>query len=47
MPRLGEAQRVGPMEMLKIQVSLWHPQGVFAVIAAIGLLVYAAVTMAI
>ena len=45
-PRLGDAQRIGPIAMLKLQIELRHPQGLVAVIAMIGVLVYAAVTIA-
>ncbi len=46
LPRLDEAHRVGPIEMLKIQIQLRHPQGVVTVLAIIGLLAYGAVTIA-
>ena len=40
LPRLAEAQKVGPFEMLKIQIQLWHPHGVVTVVALIGLIAY-------
>ena len=43
LPRLGEAQRVGPLEMLKIQIAMRHPQGIIVVLVALGLLAYGAV----
>ncbi|MDJ0758970.1 MAG: hypothetical protein QNJ19_06190 [Woeseiaceae bacterium] len=46
MPRLGDAERVGPMEMLKIQVELRHPQGVFTIVALVGVAIYAVVYFA-
>ena len=45
-PRLGDAQRVGPIAMLKIQIQLKHPQGLVAVLALIGVLAYVAVQVA-
>jgi hypothetical protein len=45
-PRLGDAQRVSPMTMLTIQIQLRHPQGLVAVLAIIGIIAYAAVTLA-
>lgn len=46
LPRLGDAQRVGPIAMLKIQIQLRHPQGLVAVLALIGVIAYAAVQAA-
>lgn len=45
MPRLSDAQRVGAIEMLKIQIQLRHPQGIVAVLALIGVLAYAVVRL--
>ena len=45
-PRLGEAQRVGPVEMLKIQILLRHPQGIVTVIALVAVTAYAAFLVA-
>ncbi len=45
-PRLDDAQRVGALEMLKIQVQLRHPQGVISIIAIAGVLIYGAVYLA-
>lgn len=45
MPRLSDAQRVGAIEMLKIQFQLRHPQGLVAVLALIGVMVYAVVNL--
>lgn len=45
-PRLDDAQRVGPIAMLVIQIQLKHPQGLVSVIAVVGALVYIAVTLA-
>jgi predicted nucleic acid-binding Zn ribbon protein len=44
-PRLADAQQVGAIGMLKIQIALKHPQGLVTVIAIIGVAVYAAVTL--
>lgn len=40
LPRLVEAQRVGPVEMLKIQIQLLHPHGIVTLIAIAGLLIF-------
>ena len=45
-PRLGDAQRVGPLGMLKIQIQLRHPQGIVVVLAIIGFLIYGVVKIA-
>ncbi|MGI9271742.1 MAG: hypothetical protein ACR2QT_08210 [Woeseiaceae bacterium] len=45
MPRLGDAQKVGPLAMLLIQIQLRHPQGIFVVLALIGLLAYGVVQL--
>ena len=45
LPRLGDAQKVGAIEMLKIQIELRHPQGIVTVLAIIGILVFATVEM--
>jgi hypothetical protein len=47
LPRLDDAQRVGPIGMLKIQIQLKHPQGLVTVFAIVGLLVFGAVTIAL
>ena len=44
-PRLGDAQRVGPIEMLRIQIQLRHPQGLVTVLAVVGILAYAAYSL--
>ena len=46
MPRLSDAERVGAIEMLKIQIQLRHPQGMVTVLAVIGVLAYAVVKLA-
>jgi len=45
LPRLGEAQRVGPIEMLRIQIQLRHPQGMVTVFAVVGVLAYIVVSL--
>jgi len=45
LPRLRDAQRVGAIEMLKIQIQLRHPQGMVTVIALLGVLAYAVVKL--
>jgi len=40
LPRLAEAQRVRPGEMLKIQIQLMHPHGLVTVLAVISLIAY-------
>jgi hypothetical protein len=47
LPRLGDAQRVGPIGMLKIQIQVKHPQGLVTVIAIVGILVFGAVKIAL
>ncbi len=42
LPRLAEARRVGPLEMMKIQIQLRHPQGMVTVLVLVGLLVFGA-----
>ena len=44
-PRLGDAQRVGPIAMLKIQIELRHPQGIVAILAVIGALIAVVATI--
>ena len=44
-PRLGDAQHVGAIGMLKIQIALKHPQGLVSVFALIGVIIYAAVSL--
>jgi hypothetical protein len=39
-PRLEEAKKVGPLEMMRILIELRHPQGLVTVIAIIGLVTY-------
>ena len=46
MPRLVDAERVGAMEMLKIQVGFRHPQGLVTVIALVGVAIYGVVYLA-
>ncbi len=46
MPRLADAERVGAIEMLKIQVALKHPQGIFTIVALAGVAIYAVVYFA-
>lgn len=45
LPRLAEAQKVGPFEMLKLQVQLGHPQGIVVVLGLLALAVYGAVRL--
>ncbi len=40
LPRLVEAQEVGPIAMLKIQIEARHPQGMVVVLTIAGLLVF-------
>ncbi|RZV35988.1 MAG: hypothetical protein EX272_09605 [Chromatiales bacterium] len=47
LPRLGEARKVGPIEMLKIQVQLMHPQGLITVLAIVAMIVYAVFQVAV
>ena len=44
-PRLGDAQHVGAIGMLKIQIALKHPQGLVSVFALIGVIIYAVVSL--
>ncbi len=46
LPRLGEARKVSPIEMLKIQLQLMHPQGLIAVLAIVAVIVYAVFQLA-
>ena len=39
-PRLVEAQKASPLQMQKILMQRRHPQGVSAILALIGLLMY-------
>jgi hypothetical protein len=39
-PRLAEAQKVSPLQMQKILMQQRHPQGVSAILALVGLLIY-------
>ena len=45
LPRLAEAQEVGPIAMLKIQIEARHPQGMVVVLTMIGLLVFGIVQL--
>ena len=47
LPQLADAQRIGPIGMLKLQIQLNHPQGLITVFAIIGILVFGAVTLAL
>jgi hypothetical protein len=40
-PRLAEAQKVSPLQMQKILIQQRHPQGVTAILALVGILIYA------
>jgi hypothetical protein len=40
-PRLAEAQKVSPLQMQKILMQQRHPQGVTAILAIVGLVIYA------
>lgn len=42
LPRLQNAQKVSPLQMMRIQVQLWHPQGIVALIALAAALIYGA-----
>lgn len=46
LPRLGGARKVGPIEMLQIQVQLMHPQGIFSVLAIVAVIAYGVVKLA-
>ncbi len=45
LPRLAEAQEVGPIEMLKIQIQARHPQGIVVVLTIIGLAVFGVIQL--
>ena len=45
MPRLADAQRVGVIGMLRIQIAVKHPQGLVSVFAVLGVVVYAIVAL--
>jgi hypothetical protein len=47
MPRLADAERVGAIEMLKIQVELRHPQGMVAVATIVAIVIYAVLQFAL
>jgi hypothetical protein len=47
LPQLGDAQRLGPLGVLKLQIQLGHPQGLITVFAILGILVFGAVTLAL
>jgi hypothetical protein len=40
-PRLAEAQKVSALQMQKILIQQRHPQGVTAILALVGVLIYA------
>ena len=46
LPRLQQAQKVSPLQMMHIHVQLWHPQGVVTIVALLGIVIYGVAVLA-
>jgi hypothetical protein len=45
-PRLKQARKVSPLQMMRIHVQLWHPQGVITIVALLGIVIYGVAMLA-